>query len=425
MNTPRTILLLFIVAFSACAEGVQVSDSGDDFASGVEIDATPVPGPPPAPVPMNRRCVDIDINAYPPCCADDEAHCIPADAIPASFQDLVSQCGAGGVCVPDQILLAENAVEFVPCNSIGDVPGACVSTCVPQVAEQAALLPREGCEDGEVCVPCISPLDNMPTGVCDPISCLPGGGMMMPEPTPPPAEPYSCENPPEEPIVDVTMFPGCCRNAHCVPLELVPAENRADFSPCPTGLCVPDSLIAYGGFSTPQTCTAIGGAEGRCFSECLPAIAAEAQRLELDVCELGERCTPCCDPRTGMPSGVCGKGCDEGPERCEPPPSCCGGGGTCLPPSVVPEDQQDTMKDCESAGLDDFLCVPNEFLDEAWVPQSCRGGEGDFAYDGVCLPDCLDLPLEFLLDATVCPNSFVCVPCRDILGRSTGAPGCP
>jgi hypothetical protein len=91
---------------------------------------------------------------------------------------------------------------------------------------------------------------------------------------------------------------------------------------------------------------------------------------------------------------------------------------------VVPADDQENMKMCDDEGFDDLLCVPNEFLDDAFRPQSCRGGQGDFAYDGVCLPDCLDLPLEFLLDATVCPNSFVCVPCRDILGQPTGAPGC-
>ena len=37
---------------------------------------------------------------------------------------------------------------------------------VPQVEKYKDLLPKVGCADDERCAPCISPLDNKPTGAC-------------------------------------------------------------------------------------------------------------------------------------------------------------------------------------------------------------------------------------------------------------------
>ncbi len=46
-------------------------------------------------------------------------------------------------------------------------PGKCLSKCVPEVAD-APLTGAGDCEGENVkCVPCISPLDNQPTGACD------------------------------------------------------------------------------------------------------------------------------------------------------------------------------------------------------------------------------------------------------------------
>ena len=45
----------------------------------------------------------------------------------------------------------------------------------------------------------------------------------------------------------------------------------------------------------------IAGAEGRCLSTCLPAIASEAELLPQSVCPTGTRCAPCYNPTAADP----------------------------------------------------------------------------------------------------------------------------
>jgi len=435
INQPLVSTLWLLLIIAGCAEGVNFDDTdGGTLAKdgGIRIpQLMPDMGPsqPPVPIPNDDRCLPFDIADLEPCCEEDEAHCVPAGDIPAGFQTLVGAC-PGGLCVPDKILDARGEIALEVCQSIGG-PGRCLSVCIPQVAEQAALLPPDICDEGEKCVPCINPLDGMETGVCGVISCDPNQMMTDPSTMPmqPPMMAYSCDNQPSEPILDPSSFPPCCDGAHCVPIATVPPEQRADLGTCngDLGACVPDKFIESGGFYTPMTCNASGNLEGRCMSTCLPQIASQLDFLAQGICDPNERCVPCCDPRTGMASGVCGRACDGPPATpCQPPLRCCAGHGTCLAPGLVPGDQQDSLKDCGSQGAEDLLCVPNEFLDPDWVPQRCNGQPllGGDRYDGVCLPDCLRIPFEFALDASVCPGPFVCAPCRGPFGGSTGAPGC-
>jgi outer membrane protein assembly factor BamB len=279
-------------------------------------------------------CFAIDIEAQPTCCADGPAHCVPDTSIPASFHDRLARCDEGGLCVPDSILASEHRIAPPPCESIGGAEGACVSVCVPAVGEMAALLPKEGCGSDEVCVPCISPLDNQPTGVCGVIECggdNPTGGDSPEDPE------GADEEPPHE-----------------------------------------------GGDG--------GGADSPNDGETDPA----------DPSEPGD------EPR---PEGAI---------------SCCGGAGTCLLADIVPEGQQGSVDHCGQEGHRDLLCVPNEFLDPTWTPQACHGTSlMQNEYDGVCLPDCLRLPLEFALDRRPCQDGFACTPCLNPLtGQPSGAPGC-
>ena len=161
-------------------------------------------------------------------------------------------------------------------------------------------------------------------------------------------------------------------------------------------------------------------------STCLPLIAERAHLLSAEGCDANERCTPCCDPLTGMPSGVCEVGCDTGAvEACDEPIRCCAGHGTCVTVGTVPDGQRSSVKNCRREGHRELLCLPNEFFDPNWAPTGCTGNGVGGAYDGVCLPDCLKLPLEILLDATACADGFVCAPCIGPFGQPTGAPGCP
>ena len=73
--------------------------------------------------------------------------------------------------MPDPILEAVGQFEPQQCVSVGGTEGACMSTCLAEVARNAPLLPKDICAEGEVCVPCISPLDGQETGVCGSLSC--------------------------------------------------------------------------------------------------------------------------------------------------------------------------------------------------------------------------------------------------------------
>ena len=107
-------------------------------------------------------------------------------------------------------------------------------------------------------------------------------------------------------------------------------------------------------------------------------------------------------------------------------PSCCGGTGTCLGSDLIPDEQEDNLRTCRREGHRDLMCVPNDFLDPSWVPQTCTGGGLLGDYEGVCLPDCLRLPFEFTLDQRPCADGYVCAPCvRPLSGEPSGAPGCP
>jgi hypothetical protein len=231
-------------------------------------------------------------------------------------------------------------------------------------------------------------------------------------------------------VVDVSIFNPCFEGAHCVPTALIPADFQDMLSLCDggTGLCVPDELVAYAGFFTPLTCTLPGGVDGRCLSTALPDVAAEMDLAPQLTCAAHELCIPCCDPFSGEDTGACSIGCDTGPEGgiCEAAYStCCDGIGTCVPAELVPSDDVDSLnsKGCDSG----FLCAPDALTDPLYIPPSC---EGEIillgAYSGVCLPKCIDIPMDFLIWSGTCASNEDCVPCEDPLsGSSTGAPGCP
>jgi len=239
------------------------------------------------------------------------------------------------------------------------------------------------------------------------------------------AEPPSCENPPTTPMLPPEAFGECCVDARCVNLGLLPAGAETQFAMCDaTGVCVPEVFFVTDGFFTLPSCTSIAGSEGRCMSTCLPDIAAQMDYLPVDVCDPNDRCAPCCNPLTGEDTGACSQGCDVGPAGvCAPAfPACCDDlSGHCIPPELVPDDQESNFDTCAAGGL----CVPDVLQDPAFEGSDCIGSGFTGDYVGVCMPDCLNITLEFTLDASPCALNYVCVPCEDPLGNPTGAPGCP
>jgi hypothetical protein len=248
----------------------------------------------------------------------------------------------------------------------------------------------------------------------------------------------SCDNPPTEPVVDLSGFSPCCPGAKCLPNALVPADfmDKLDICDGGAGHCIPDKYIETAGFFTNELCNLPGGIEGRCLSTCLPDVAAQADLAPQATCQPNERCIPCCDPFTGEDLGFCGIGCDPGMadgKTCEEDAvvygTCCGDQGACLPTELIPPEFQENLKPKECGEAQ--LCTPTEMLDPDFFPSSCQSGPLlslllGIDYTGVCLPDCIEVPMDFLLGKGSCNKGEQCIPCEDPLGGGpTGAPGCP
>lgn len=411
------------------AAGCQV---GDLEATGGSSTGGPDAAPDPASCEGPLGPPILDFSGMEACCQDlfGEAHCMDAAQVPEEIAGYVSECAGGGLCIPDQFLKTGGSEPPKACTAFGGA-GVCLSICVPQVAENAGLLQPDVCDGDQLCVPCISPLDQMPTGACDLAeftTCADGSGGGGGNP--PPAgcdDPATCVYEPGcPPVIEPSTLPECAADAHCLDAALVPGEFASQLAPCTdaTKLCVPDKLIATGGKFAPAVCTSVAGAEGRCLSMALPAVADQADLLPQATCDATERCSPCYSPLDGSDTGACGLTCDTGPTQ---PPvqfaSCCEDRARCVPTaSIPPEDQEQLGEDDCAAGN---LCVPNEILADGPFPTCSANSLLLGNYTGVCLSECLEFGIQGLaLAQGNCGGDYKCVPCEQF-GSPTGAPGCP
>ena len=385
----------------------------------------------------DKLCIDVgDPSQFPSCCDEAPARCLPKEAIGPGFQNVVAPCGEDGLCVPEPMFDLKGVMGLQACSALGGMEGACVSVCVPQVADNAALLVQDVCVEGDLCVPCVSPLDGKDTGVCGVFDCNnpKTDSETEEEPEPEPAPGFTCEDPPAQPLLDPTIFPPCCDGARCIPEDLVPEELQENLDPCEDvggSLCVPEPHIAWGDFYVPDSCELGDGSPGRCMSTCLPAVAERIDLLPQAGCAENERCSPCCDFYSGEPTGSCGFGCDtweaEGGVCDLVYDECCpkNGGGHCVPSANIPGNLLENVErlSCDAGDV----CVPDEITDPNIGISVCTGSIPllNDPYTGVCLSKCLKLPLDILIMSGSCPSTHDCVPCVDPLtGQYTGAPGC-
>ena len=237
--TPSLILTLgalTLVPFACSLDGVpnEVTYGADDDGSGPTDDGGDDPGPTTTTASTTENEPEcpyqgpspLDPTTLPACpnCSTGGAHCLPNGLVPADFVSQLDACDADSLCVPDYFI--ETTGLFIPptCESVGGTEGRCLNRCIPEVAEQADLLPTDICADHEVCVPCYDPLTAEPTGSCE-LSCDPG-----------PVEPPG-------------TLPKCCGgNGTCVPPSAAGAQaDKLGEDECPQDggqlLCAPDVLL--------------------------------------------------------------------------------------------------------------------------------------------------------------------------------------
>lgn len=384
--------------------------------------------------PLGKPLSISNINAMTACCQAEQgaAHCLESSKVPSEIQPFVATCDSGGYCIPDSFLSTGAATPPATCTAFGGA-GVCLSRCIPQVSENEGLLRPDTCAGAdELCVPCINPLDGTETGACQLLelaTCV-GEESFPTNPVNGCDDPSTCEYEAScPPVLDPSVLASCGTNAHCLDASLVPPAEAARLAKCEgtTQLCVPDVFIRTGGKFTAASCTSVNGAEGRCLSEVLPDVKAQASLLPQASCDAGEKCTPCFNPLDGTPTGACSLSCDTGPvEAPKTFASCCNGRAKCVPADVIPAEQQDMLDDddCED-DQPGSLCVPNELIANGPFPACAANSFILGNYTGVCLSDCLSFGIQGIaLSRGNCNNNYKCVPCERN-GQPTGAPGCP
>ncbi len=430
----RWMLVVSALAAMGCqgVDEVPPTIGGADGGSGGGSDVCE--GPLGAPI--------LDFSGMEVCCTDangpyGEAHCLEDSKVPAELGEYLDSCDSGGFCVPDQFLSTGGTVAPAACTAFGGA-GVCLSECVPQVRENSGLLQADVCGGDQLCVPCISPLDGEPTGACDigELTVCEASGDDVPPGNPPASgcdDPATCVYEANCPaLIEPSSLPECAPDAHCLSAALVPADTASQLAPCddPADLCVPDDFIRTGGKFAPLSCASVGGAEGRCLSLALPAVAEQEALLPQDICAATEKCSPCFNPLDGSDTGACRLACDEGPTAAPVTfASCCEGKAVCVPTASIPADQQSTLgeKECEDLTAEADLCVPNEIVAGGPFPACTASGLLTGEYTGVCLSDCLEYGLQGLaVRQGDCADDYSCAPCENpISGDPTGAPGCP
>ncbi len=354
------------------------------------------PGPAEPPVTFDTCCGGI-------------GDCVPETLVPAEQQDKLGEdiCPAdqGLKCVPS--FMFEEATPL-SCYSILDAEGRCLPACLPDVAEQAALLPQDICPAGHLCSPCYDLYTGAVTGACS----------------------FPDDSGPKRPPV---TFRECCNElGTCLPNALIPTEQQAllgeDTCPADKGLrCVPD-VLQDDGF-IPITCTSLAELEGRCLPECLPAVITGGDLFLQQGCPPNTRCAPCYDPFTGATTRACELPGDPGPQN---PPvvfdKCCESDGvdigTCVPSDIVPSVFADQLQQDSCSGIDE-LCAPDSVVLDPTANgfTECTAGGLSSGESGVCVPGCyLEAMERLLFSRTSCDQGEHCVPC-EFGGEPTGV--CP
>ncbi|HKP58262.1 MAG TPA: hypothetical protein VJV78_16155 [Polyangiales bacterium] len=376
--------------------GMSGGDEDSGVPPGTDDEDAGVCMPPPNP---------LNTAGFPKCSADicpaQDSVCVPKTfldqlKIPAASVNLLADCNATDKCVP--VALASQAGrQILPkCVSLNGAEGRCLSSCVPQVKEQAAQLPRSTCTGTDLCAPCYDPRTGKDTTACS----------------------QGCDTGPTEPP---KPFPKCCSGRGlCVPPSLAAdqASSLARDSCSAGNLCAPTELTDP--TFKPKTCNSLDGAEGRCISTCAGgAVAQQKDRLPTAGCGSNEVCAPCFDPITGDPTGSCTINGDKPAKPKYTFGRCCGSGqssaGVCVAPALAGDQASILRKENCATGK---LCAPvAKAKDPKFRFPVCYGLLGT----GACVNECILDPAQAgILQRDGCAQGEKCAPCS-LLGSPTGA----
>lgn len=270
MNPRNLSLLFFVLLCQGCIADLSVDP--------------PAPSEACDPDPRDRAVL---LEVFPPCdlgiCGELPEHsmrgrCVDDNQLDEAQLMLLAPCGGQtpSHCVPVPLLLSDGLAQPTVCASLGAAEGRCTSLCVPSAQEKRDQLPRDVCDEGELCAPCYDPFTGESTGAC---------------------EASICDAPVEPPYV----FEKCCEGkggGTCIPRSAVPDDSEEslgedvctgtdDDDVCvPTGFDAPDFA--------PPTCENSLGIEGRCLPTCVPLVTTiGAVFLQNDCPESFQRCVPC------------------------------------------------------------------------------------------------------------------------------------
>ncbi|MDB4945379.1 MAG: Tryptophan synthase alpha chain [Labilithrix sp.] len=215
-------------------------------------------------------------------CGDGKGHCFARDK--ADMAQLLVACpDASQVCVPDNVL-AGSGGPTKACASIAGAGGCVTATLYPDIMKQGgSALSKDVCDEGQLCVPCVNPIDQQKSGFCEPLgvhanACATGAA---PTTTDGGAAP---------------SLPGCCTkngksNGVCI-AENTKTEDAPRDSCAAGNKCVP-AAVALG---NPVVCRAgailgTGVCIDTCFNDYLDSVGSIV--LDQDKCGSTELCVPC------------------------------------------------------------------------------------------------------------------------------------
>ena len=111
----------------------------------------------------------LDPGAFQQLDCTAEMYCVDATLV-GPLADKLAKCSKG-VCAPSKSVLRGGMYIPTSCKSTGGFEGRCSNVGVPNVAQQKAILPKDVCDDDELCAPCFDPRDGSSTGACNQAPC--------------------------------------------------------------------------------------------------------------------------------------------------------------------------------------------------------------------------------------------------------------